>query len=103
MANGENNPAPIPATALDINRIVKVGASAVILFAIVKMNIEYNNIFFNGFPARREANTGADIAYNNVNMLTDNPTCDIFLLYVLLISGIKPATIYASKPKANIP
>src|SRR5699024_1282417 len=56
MSNGENNPAPIPATALDINRIVKVGASAVILFAMVKVKIEYNNIFFNGFPARREAN-----------------------------------------------
>src|SRR5699024_3851099 len=62
MANGENNPAPAPAIALDINRIVKVGASAVILFAIVKMSIEYNNIFLNGFPARSEANTGADIA-----------------------------------------
>src|SRR5699024_6803038 len=45
IANGENKPAPAPATALDMSKRVNVGATAVMLFAIVKMSIEYNNIF----------------------------------------------------------
>lgn len=61
-ANGENKPAPVPASALDRRKTEKVGAKAVMLFAIVKISIDPIRIFFIGFPASNEENNGAEIA-----------------------------------------
>src|SRR5699024_8139385 len=61
-ANGENRPAPIPATALDINKSKNVGAIAVKPLAIVKINIEYNRTFLIFLPANIDEKTGAETA-----------------------------------------